>query len=319
MKLKLAISQFIKGFKDSYNGCLQFLMRSISNQTIERNNTKLHQRLLQSCILNGLFLLFCILLFNYALIPIVNWILFKILGQQNYDRIASFMNSFIYFLFSFVWILPVFALSKIFNVLCYQDIADMAYIQNYGKPKVYCNSTFSLVIADAIFSLVLQLIFLIQSSIMSYIPIYLLNKILNQLHIAILYSLYAFEYKWFNMGWNINKRLNFIETRWPYFLGFGLSLSVLTSLPEQYFLSATLFAFLFPALLLSAIEANCGETEKQQLASNTQGPFMSLNLFYVSIYLTDTLFKFINYCKSGKKKSPESINEADTFKIRKKN
>lgn len=36
------------------------------------------------------------------------------------------------------------------------------------------------------------------------------------------------------MGMELNSRLSIIENCWPYFLGFGLPLAVVTSLPESY-------------------------------------------------------------------------------------
>jgi len=311
MSFKSGIIQFIHGFKDSFQGCIRFLFKQKAKEAQGKNEhyKKLRHRLIESCILNGLFLLACILFFNYLLMPMLNWIVFKFLREDSYNFISSYLNSFMHLLFSFVWLMPVFLLSKIFNVLCYQDIADMAYMTKYGKPKLYKNSPISYVIADSIFSCVLQVIFLIQSSIMLYLPIYMLNQILFHVHISFLYSLYAFEYKWFNMGWNILDRLNYIETRWPYYFGFGLSLSILTSLPSSYILSATLFAFLFPAFILSAIEADCAELtyNPKKIQTENKNLFTSLHLFHVSTYLTDHLFKFLKYYKTRADKRKQQL------------
>lgn len=70
--------------------------------------------------------------------------------------------------------------------------------------------------------------------ICSYIPIYIVGYIVSLLQICMLYSLYAFEYKWFNMGWELHKRLAYIETNWPYFIGFGLPLAVFTQVSESW-------------------------------------------------------------------------------------
>jgi etoposide-induced 2.4 mRNA len=74
-----------------------------------------------------------------------------------------------------------------------------------------------------------------QSTLVSMLPIVFLGDVLCLVHMCMLYSLYSFEYKWFNMGWELHRRLTFIESNWPYFIGFGLPLAVLTALPSSFF------------------------------------------------------------------------------------
>ena len=39
------------------------------------------------------------------------------------------------------------------------------------------------------------------------------------------FALYAFDYKWAMHGWNAAARFDHVESRWAFFLGFGLVLS----------------------------------------------------------------------------------------------
>lgn len=130
-------------------------------------------------------------------------------------------------IFNFPFTIMSFSYS-IFLPYVFQDIADVAYRHSRGRP-VYSQS-YSKMIADTIFSVVIQLLFLIQATAASYIPIHTVGYILSLVQMCLLYSLYAFEYKWFNMGWELHKRLAFIEMNWPYFFGFGLPLTLFTQM-----------------------------------------------------------------------------------------
>ena len=84
-----------------------------------------------------------------------------------------------------------------------------------------------------------------------------IGSCLSLLHMAMLYALYSFEYKWIYQGelWMysilfscygdsivtvthsagvlIHNRVNYVEKNWPYFLGFGLPLAILTAIPSS--------------------------------------------------------------------------------------
>ena len=335
MAFKLCLLQFLNGFKDSLFGFVKFFQKqkflkqrqaqiqnskNLTKANAQSSNDKLYQRLIQSCILNGIFLLSCILMFNFILMPILNAIAYKLMSETYHNLITDYLNPIIQVLFSFVWILPVFLLSKIFNVLCHQEIADIAYIQKYGKPQTFQKFTLSQVIADTVFSCTLELIFLVQSSFMNLIPIFWLNQILCHVHLAFLYALYAFEYKLCNMSWDIKKRIAFIETRWAYFLGFGLSLSIILSFAGSYIYSATLFASIFPAFILSAIEAeseNLSPIFYQKLENDGNGIVnkkniqVKLPLFKLSLYATDFVFKIFSK-KQTNKINPQQIQNSNS-------
>lgn len=115
---------------------------------------------------------------------------------------------------------------------CWQDIADCAYRYRQGRRKQL--SSFSKLIADQLFSILVQALFLVQGVLVSKMPLPPLGEIFAFVHMCLLYSLYAFEYKWYNMGWELHRRLEFIEYNWPYFIGFGLPLAIFTQLPNSY-------------------------------------------------------------------------------------
>lgn len=72
-----------------------------------------------------------------------------------------------------------------------------------------------------------------------------LGKILCFVHISLLYSLYSFEYKWFNQGYELHRRLKLVEYNWPYYLGFGMILALLTELSDSFVIKGRiLFIFL---------------------------------------------------------------------------
>jgi etoposide-induced 2.4 mRNA len=338
MTLKQCLSQFINGFKDSIVGFIRFfkkqklLAAAIKSKTestqqtnkIKKssnklsNHEKLYQRLFQSCILNGIFLLSCILMFNFLLMPLLNMIAYKLLSDNYHNMVTNYINPLIHLLFSFVWIVPVFLLSKVFNLLCHQEIADIAYMQKYGKPSIYQKFSPAEIIADTVFSCTMELIFLVQGSIMNLVPISFLSQCLVHVHLAFLYSLYSFEYKLCNMSWTIKDRISYIESRWPYYLGFGMSLSLIVSMAGSYIYSATLFASIFPAFIISAIEADPEKLSPIVYYKQEQNKYkpviLSIPLFRFSLFLTDLIFKvFANRQKQKQQKTSQQQKKSSNY------
>ncbi|XP_069686723.1 etoposide-induced protein 2.4 homolog isoform X2 [Periplaneta americana] len=217
---------------------------------------KVLRRTLECCALNGGVFWFSMYVFESGLLPLLKYLLTLLFGQSSSTgkSLWSWMKLFLSCTFGAFWVLPLFLLSKIVNSLWFQDIADSAYRYSRGRPQLL--SSVSKLIADTLFSVLVQALFLVQSTLVSMLPIVFLGDILCLVHMCMLYSLYAFEYKWFNMGWELHRRLTFIESNWPYFIGFGLPLAVLTAIPNSFFNSGCVFSILFPLFIISGNEAD---------------------------------------------------------------
>lgn len=152
-----------------------------------------------------------------------------------------------------MWVLPIFMLSKIVSSLWFADIANAAYRVRKGRPQLI--PSISKLVADFLFSMVVQMFFLVQSMLVNLVPVKYVGSSLCFVHLCLLYSLYSFEYKWFNMGWELHRRLTYIEKNWPYFFGFGIPLTLLTNMTSSVIVSSCIFSIFFPLFILSGNEA----------------------------------------------------------------
>lgn len=212
-------------------------------------------RTMQCCGLNGVFFLGSILIFENILFPFLKYLLTVIFGDSpGMEKILwSWINPFLALTFGTFWILPLFMLSRVINSFWFQDIADSAYRFRQGRPHHL--PSVSIVIADMLVSLLVQVLFLAQGMLVYNIPLPMVGELLALVHMCLLYSLYSFEYKWFNMGWELHRRLTFIEGNWPYFIGFGLPLALLTKYFDSIMMSGCVFSISFPLFIISGNEA----------------------------------------------------------------
>lgn len=212
------------------------------------------KRVFQCCALNGGIFFLSIAFFEYVLMPNINKMLVLLYGNPDLSSLVwQWIEPTLIGIFSLVWILPLFVLSRVVNAIWFQDIADSAYKIRKGRPQTF--PSISKLIADVLMSILVQALFIAQSWLVSLVPIKYVGRGLSIFHMCLLYSIYSFEYKWFNMGWELNRRLTYIEYNWPYFLGFGLPLAILTELPKSFILSACVFSTLFPLFIISGNEA----------------------------------------------------------------
>jgi etoposide-induced 2.4 mRNA len=205
-------------------------------------------RVFQCCALNGGLFLLSILFFYNLLLPFLKFVTTRLVTEPG---IWTYINSILSWIFSCLWVVPLFLLSKIFNFFWFQDIADATYEFRRGKRTLI--PSISLLLADVVFSLIIQTLFILQGTFISYIPY--LGRVLCFIHICLLYSLYSFEYKWFNQGYELHRRLKLVEYNWPYYIGFGLYLGLLTELSDSFIVKGCIFSMFFPLLIISSIDS----------------------------------------------------------------
>lgn len=136
-------------------------------------------------------------IFEYGILPIV-FLAFKFVAEtdrETQSELWAWIQTLLSWIFSALWILPIFLLSRIVNIFFFQEIADSSF-----RGRTQQLNSISKLVADYFFSLFVQIVFLVQTMSFTYFPINYLNQILGVLHLSLLYSMYSFEYKWFNMG-----------------------------------------------------------------------------------------------------------------------
>lgn len=241
---------------------------------------KIAKKLFKCCMLNGGFTWLSIVLFENALLPTLKFCLTIFYGahSETLPVVWGWLHPILSLLFGMMWVLPIFMLSKIVSSLWFADIANAAYRVRKGRPQLIPG--ISKLVADFLFSMVVQMLFLVQSMLVNLVPVKYVGSSLCFVHLCLLYSLYSFEYKWFNMGWELHRRLTYIEKNWPYFFGFGIPLTVLTNLSSSVIVSSCIFSIFFPLFILSGNEA-------KPIVDTTE---VSLRLFSPVVFISNLCF-----------------------------
>lgn len=151
---------------------------------------------------------------------------------------------------------PLFSLAKVLNVKYFQDVADCSFAATGEAPAFAPLPSLSVMVSDVAVSLLAEALFLVQATLAGHLPVPYVGRALGAAHLALLFSLYSFEYRWFGRGVGLHRRVAAVEADWPYFLGFGLPLAAAVQSAPGYVSSACAFSVLFPFYIAAAGRAD---------------------------------------------------------------
>ena len=129
------------------------------------------ERTLKCCMLNGCVFWASIVLFEHIFLPSLHAVFYVLFGSgsERAEQLWSGALPLLSFTFSALWVVPFYLLSRVVNAIWFQDIADSAFRSSRGRPQMM--SSISVMIADTVFSLVVESVFLVQAKICSFLPI----------------------------------------------------------------------------------------------------------------------------------------------------
>ncbi|KAF2535469.1 hypothetical protein F2Q68_00020616 [Brassica cretica] len=107
-------------------------------------------------------------------------------------------------------------------------------------------------IGEQVYSILLLTFFFMEVYVVGVIPY--IGKILNFLLLSWMYAYYCYEYKWNFLEIPLVKRLEFFESNWAFFAGFG-SPGVLAIFFLSPLVSGALMAILFPLVTFCVINS----------------------------------------------------------------
>lgn len=183
-----------------------------------------------------------------------------------YSTMRKLMIQLIYL----VWFYPLYVSSIILSNIWYNDIAKHGFVamgkykpsaaqmtgekeasiaEIAGLDKSAGLGGIMIGIGEQVYSVLLLSLFFLEVFATGFIPY--AGKALNFLLLSWMYAYYCFEYKWNLSGVTLDRRLDFFESNWAFFAGFGSPcvLAIFFFPPlESYAVMATLF----PLFVLTA-------------------------------------------------------------------
>ncbi|KAL9229318.1 hypothetical protein vseg_004799 [Gypsophila vaccaria] len=186
--------------------------------------------------------------------------------HKLYSAERNFLEHLIYV----CWFFPVYVFSFVLSTIWYNDIAQHGFIalgiynassQNITGEKNASSTQTSashklgglggvmIGIGEQSYSLLLLTFFLLEAYVAGFIPYF--GTAIKFLLLCWMYGYYSFEYKWNLSEVTLDRRLDYFESNWAFFAGFGFPCALaLFSFPTLE--SSAVMATLFPLFVLTA-------------------------------------------------------------------
>jgi len=260
------IKETLKGFHDSW--------RLVKPIVYVVRSPGVLNRVLQCSVINGALFIGSILFFNKLVDPFLHR-----LG----GGLGAYLEPIITFLYYICWLYPVYIVSFVLTTFWVQDIFDEAFKHFYkgttAQSKPLTPAEF---VSYLVRRIVMIAIFLIQCMVFTYLP-FPFGRIIEIMHYSLLYSYYCFEYITMALNKGLAESIEMFEYNWSYFLGFGLSFTmVIITWPG--IMSSGAFCLLFPFLVLTSVPAQVDLKKRK----GTRLP-----IFAVSLALTNKIFDYV--------------------------
>ncbi|KAI7892592.1 etoposide-induced protein 2.4-domain-containing protein [Mucor mucedo] len=161
---------------------------------------------------------------------------------------------------------PAYIALLVINGKFFSKVAEKSYQIQSSQQKQKNTTSVVETMASTIFTIILYINSGIFAALLVKIPF--IGLILSFLMNCIITSYYCFEYQWIYKGWNIEKRLAYMEKHWAYFVGFGLPVTVVTFF-LSFLRSGAVFSLIYPCFIIMSMMAapKATTTYSQTLAS----------------------------------------------------
>lgn len=233
---------------------------------------------------NCFLLIGSIFLFQRGIVPIIN-IVHNDIGNS---AVKSITDTFIWFLYEVLWLLPICILCYVCSTVWYQELANHSYKYVKGLPKdssilksaghviygtliwffTFLQVQLLTIVVPLIFSSIQPYLDLFCSRIESNYPLFFafsspfrrllftsvwsvsyLLQFCGFAMMCMLYGWYAFDPQWIAVGTDPDTRCGLMERHWAYFIGFGFPYVVLIK-STSFFVGFGAFLAIFPLCIM---------------------------------------------------------------------